>query len=168
VTTLRKLLDRHYMIRQHHFGDIVRMRAEALHTLNPTNDQVDLLVRHHHRHAVALGSHYYNLAATAHGFPHVHKFPPVHMNPRHVTNAIVQAQGDNIPGVIQGLVLSGAREVVMATSALDPNADGWDRIAEPGACQYCRIQQGPGGDSFPAHYNCECIAAPRFREKSNG
>lgn len=64
--------------------------------------------------------------------------------------------------------LNGARNTVTATVARDPNATGWERLIEPGACSYCSSQAAkgpfkPGNTSFRAHDNCNCLAMPALR-----
>jgi hypothetical protein len=166
VVNKRKALDQYYVTQHHALGDIVWMKAAALQTLNLKDEHVNRLVMHHHVHAVALGSRYYNLAAVSHGHKPLRHFPDVSLNSRHIDNALAKARDStngDIPGAIHTLVMSGARNAVIRAAILDPAAEGWDRVPEPGACDFCTGQAGPGGDSFPAHYNCNCIASPRFR-----
>jgi hypothetical protein len=64
--------------------------------------------------------------------------------------------------------LNGARNTVTAAVARDPNAAGWERLIEPGACSYCSAQAAkgpfkPGNTSFRAHDNCACLAMPVLR-----
>jgi hypothetical protein len=149
MTSIRSLLDKHYMVHQHVLGDMVAAKASALPRVTPDNE------------AVALGSRYYGMASVAHGHGSFSRFPDMPISDDHIMNAI--RKSDNVPGALHTLVLSGARDVIIKSSLIDMSSDGWDRIAEPGACDFCRAQTG-GGEVFPTHYNCECIAAPKFKE----
>lgn len=64
--------------------------------------------------------------------------------------------------------LDSARETVRANSLRDPRARGWERVTNPGACDFCVDLANRGAayseDSadFEAHDGCNCIAAPAF------
>jgi hypothetical protein len=162
MTSIRSLLDKHYMVHQHVLGDMVAAKASALPRVTPDNERaVVMLVHGLYRKAVALGSRYYGMASVAHGHGSFSRFPDMPISDDHIMNAI--RKSDNVPGALHTLVLSGARDVIIKSSLIDMSSDGWDRIAEPGACDFCRAQTG-GGEVFPTHYNCECIAAPKFKE----
>lgn len=155
------------MAHQHALGDLVMAKASVLGQVSATSDQVRLLINHHYGHAVAMGARYYNLASVAAGHNGLVRFPSVAISPDHIDNALAKAGGNNLPGAIQSLVLGGARHTIIAASAMDPTSTGWDRMPEPGACDFCTSKSGPGGPDFPAHYNCNCIAAPVFKEVVN-
>lgn len=58
------------------------------------------------------------------------------------------------------------RDTILANTRLDPDAAGWRRIANPGACGFCRMLAGRGAVykratvQFASHENCFCSAQP--------
>jgi hypothetical protein len=75
---------------------------------------------------------------------------------------------NTLSGAGARFALNGARNTVTGAVANDPNATGWERLLEPGACSYCTAQaaKGPfssGNTSFRAHDNCACLAMPVLR-----
>jgi hypothetical protein len=76
-------------------------------------------------------------------------------------------------GAAARFVLNGARNTVTAAVANDPDASGWERLVEPGACSYCTAQAvkgpfKPGNRGFRAHDNCTCLAVPVFKGDKSG
>jgi hypothetical protein len=75
---------------------------------------------------------------------------------------------NTLSGAGARFALNGARNTVIATVARDPNALGWERLIEPGACSYCSSQAAkgpfkPGNTGFRAHDYCSCLALPVLR-----
>jgi hypothetical protein len=64
--------------------------------------------------------------------------------------------------------LEGGRDTITESTAADPAAVGWQRVASANACDFCTelADQGfTGGEdavSFPAHGLCSCTAEPAF------
>lgn len=74
-----------------------------------------------------------------------------------------------VAGAAGRLVLSGGRDVVLASVGADGAAAGWRRIASGGACEFCAMLAGRGpvykGErtaDFQAHDHCACSAEPVF------
>jgi hypothetical protein len=64
--------------------------------------------------------------------------------------------------------LNGGRDTVIATSLSDPDAIGWERLTDPGACSYCvqNAARGPftgNQTDFHPHDYCGCVAVPLFK-----
>jgi len=65
-------------------------------------------------------------------------------------------------------VLAAPRETIARATDRDPQAVGWQRVARPGACSFCRMLTGRGGvyrrDTvhFASHGKCNCGAAPSW------
>jgi hypothetical protein len=67
--------------------------------------------------------------------------------------------------------LNGARNTILAAVAHDPDATGWERMIEPGACSYCAMQAAkgpfkPGQMGFRAHDYCKCLPVPVLQGRS--
>jgi hypothetical protein len=148
---------------QNVLGDSVFAAASAI----PTS-KVPLLVKSRYPHSVAMGARFFNLMSVASGNSGLVKFPHVTLAPDHISNALAKAGPGQLAGAAQALVLSGGRDLITQASEIDPFCDGWDWISEPDACDYCAGRAGPGTGSFNAHYNCGCIARPRFGGKTDG
>lgn len=69
--------------------------------------------------------------------------------------------------------LEGPRQTITTASARDPRAAGWQRVARPGACRFCRLLAGRGAVykettvHFAAHGGakggeCNCTAVPSW------
>jgi hypothetical protein len=69
--------------------------------------------------------------------------------------------------------LEGSRQTVMRSTHRDPQASGWQRVARPGACRFCRLLEGRGAvykeatAHFAAHGGakggeCNCAAVPSW------
>ena len=69
-----------------------------------------------------------------------------------------------LSGAGQRLTMKGGRDVIQSTAARDPEAKGWARIADPGACDFCQVLSGRGAVykertvDFRAHDHCSCTA----------
>jgi hypothetical protein len=159
MSKLHSVATDHYMNTQRILGDHVFSAASVI----PAGKAHDL-VASRYSHSVALASRFYNLMSVASGNSGMKKFPSMSIAPEHIDNALSKAGPGQLPGAVQALVLSGGRDLITQTSLLDPLAEGWDWITEPGACDYCRSRSGSGSGDFKAHYSCGCIASPRFRE----
>ena len=75
---------------------------------------------------------------------------------------------NTLSGAAARFTLNGARNTITAAVANDPEAEGWDRLTEPGACSYCVSQAAkgpfkPGNTGFRAHDYCHCLAVPIFK-----
>lgn len=74
-----------------------------------------------------------------------------------------------LQGASTRLVLSGGRETIATTAGIDPDAQGWERIVEPGSCGFCAMLAGRGGVyksstvDFRAHDHCRCLAQVVFK-----
>lgn len=72
-------------------------------------------------------------------------------------------------GTAGRVTLNGGRAAIVASVGADPAAQGWQRIASGGACDFCRMlaSRGPAYKSdrtasFEAHDHCACSAEPVF------
>jgi hypothetical protein len=69
---------------------------------------------------------------------------------------------------LQTRVADWARATIIGSSLADPGADGWQRVASPTACAFCRMLAGRGAVyseasvDFAAHDKCLCSATPAF------
>ena len=61
-----------------------------------------------------------------------------------------------------------ARETIINSIDADPAGYGWQRVARPGACKFCRMLAGRGGVYtrksvwFASHDSCNCGACPSW------
>jgi hypothetical protein len=75
---------------------------------------------------------------------------------------------DALLGAAERMILMGGRDTVTDASVQDPVAEGWERIATAGACDFCTMLAGRGAvykedtADFQAHDHCGCVAAPVF------
>lgn len=66
------------------------------------------------------------------------------------------------------------RDTILGNRNRDPDAVGWKRIANPGACKFCVMLAGRGTVyrsktvRFASHENCFCSAAPVFGKDDVG
>lgn len=65
--------------------------------------------------------------------------------------------------------IDGGRDTILATTAADSQAVGWERVASGNACAFCQMLAGRGavytedsGD-FASHDGCNCSAEPVYR-----
>lgn len=74
-----------------------------------------------------------------------------------------------ILGGVTKRIANAGRGTVIGSSVADPVADGWQRLASPGSCGFCRMLAGRGAVyreetvNFGAHDNCLCQSAPAFK-----
>src|SRR5690625_2509458 len=75
-------------------------------------------------------------------------------------------------GGLQRRIKNVGRETVMGSSIQDPQADGWQRIAQSDACLFCQMLAGRGdvyGEEttadFAAHDWCSCEATVAWRNR---
>lgn len=72
--------------------------------------------------------------------------------------------------VTQKLVADMHRDTIKLSSTRDPNARGWGRFTEPGACDFCLMLSARGGVyteatvRFGSHDHCHCLAGPVWNE----
>lgn len=65
-------------------------------------------------------------------------------------------------------VLGAARETVRRNSFIDPRGTGFQRVARPGACDFCLMLVGRGAvykketAFFASHGDCNCAAVPSW------
>ena len=77
----------------------------------------------------------------------------------------------NLDGELEMLVADGFRETVVGNTREDPDAVGWKRHANPGACKFCLMLAAKGAvytedtARFATHPNCYCIAGPAIGHK---
>lgn len=73
-------------------------------------------------------------------------------------------------GVAQKLVADMSRDTVKISTDRDPQAHGWARFTEPGACDFCLMLSSRGGVytsatvRFGSHDHCHCLAGPIWAE----
>jgi hypothetical protein len=71
-----------------------------------------------------------------------------------------------LAGVVQIETARPFRDTITQNARLDPDAAGWRRIANPGACKMCRMLADRGAVykratvQFATHENCYCSAQP--------
>lgn len=72
-------------------------------------------------------------------------------------------------GVAETLVLDTGRTAILDAVQADPEAKGWARLVEPGACAFCLLLATRGAvykaeetADFQAHPSCRCHAEPVF------
>lgn len=70
-----------------------------------------------------------------------------------------------LEGPVIRYTLEGGRNTIIESVAADPQAVGWQRIARPDACKFCRFLMSNGAvyktadtGSFAAHQDCKCVA----------
>lgn len=75
---------------------------------------------------------------------------------------------DLLEGAMSRQVLGVSRETVSENVRRDPQAAGWQRIAQPDGCDFCVMlsQRGAvykrGTADFASHDNCRCAALPSW------
>ena len=63
-------------------------------------------------------------------------------------------------------VLEPPRLTIVQSTAADPRARGWERVARPGACDFCVLLTKRGAvyteatAKFESHGHCHCVSAP--------
>lgn len=69
---------------------------------------------------------------------------------------------------VQREVAAGFRDTVTSNAVADPDAQGYQRFARPGACKFCLMLAERGAVysettvGFAAHRSCHCVTAPSF------
>lgn len=75
---------------------------------------------------------------------------------------------NNLSGALQLVVTDAYMGTIGGSSIADPAARGWQRVANVGACDFCRMLEGRGevyseaGVLFGAHDHCGCSGEPAF------
>lgn len=83
------------------------------------------------------------------------------VSPDDWSNVIPAAQGG-----LQRRLADVARETIMNASIRDTEAEGWQRVARPGACSFCVMVASRGvvyresSARFASHDHCFCTAVP--------
>lgn len=78
-----------------------------------------------------------------------------------------------IAGGLQRRIWDKARKVITDSSVIDPESRGWQRLAGPGSCGFCRMLESRGGVytsetvKFGSHDNCTCVATPAWKFEPN-
>lgn len=73
-----------------------------------------------------------------------------------------------LSSAMSGYVLQPGRETIARSADRDPKASGWQRIARPDGCGFCRMlaQRGAvykwSSVDFGAHDDCNCASAPSW------
>lgn len=73
-----------------------------------------------------------------------------------------------INGGLQLIVGDAYRETIMGSSIADPAAQGWARVADANACEFCTLLASRGATyseasaDFASHAHCGCTAEPEF------
>jgi hypothetical protein len=74
-----------------------------------------------------------------------------------------------LQGASSRMVMLGGRDTVTSAAALDPAAEGWERVIQPGSCGFCAMLAGRGAvykagtADFRAHDHCHCVARVVFK-----
>lgn len=91
-----------------------------------------------------------------------------HFLPEQPADAASGMARDALRGASTRMVMMGGRDTVTATAHQDPEARGWERVINPGACGFCAMLAGRGAVykastvDFRAHDHCHCVARPVF------
>ena len=74
-----------------------------------------------------------------------------------------------ISGGMQRRIVNVARSTITTSTSLDPQAEGWQRIARGTGCGFCQMLAGRGAvykssgvADFASHDHCHCQAVPAF------
>lgn len=102
-------------------------------------------------------------------------FGPLNTEPVTVDGAVVdpfrarwETARTQLGGVTEKLVADQGRDAVITAVQQDPEAKGWARVAEPGACAFCAMLATRGAvykkdtADFQSHDHCRCIPEPVF------
>jgi hypothetical protein len=78
---------------------------------------------------------------------------------------------NNISGAGARFAMGGGRDTIIRASLSDPEAIGWERLTDPGACAYCtqNAARGPftgNQTDFHPHDYCGCVAVPLFKGRN--
>lgn len=73
-----------------------------------------------------------------------------------------------VEGGMTKRIANASRDVIMGATLDDPAAQGWQRIARPGACYFCQMLAGRGAIyteasvDFASHDDCLCGVVPAW------
>jgi hypothetical protein len=76
---------------------------------------------------------------------------------------------DGMSGASTRMIMMGGRDTVTGATAVDPFAEGWERVIQPGSCGFCAMLAGRGAVykestvDFRAHDSCHCVARAVFK-----
>jgi hypothetical protein len=90
--------------------------------------------------------------------------------PPEVTTLNLETAQVRTEAAAQKLVADMHRDTIKLSTARDPNARGWGRFTEPGACDFCLMLSARGGVytaatvRFGSHDHCHCLAGPVWNE----
>lgn len=90
---------------------------------------------------------------------------PIKASPPDLAAALARTEG-----AAQKLVADMSRDTIKLSTTRDPNARGWARFTEPGACDFCLMLSARGGVytsasvRFGSHDHCHCLAGPVWDE----
>lgn len=81
--------------------------------------------------------------------------------------AAMQTALVRVGGSVTRQVLKGGRDALVLSSGEDPRAQGWTRITDGNACDFCtglagQVFRGESAAEFEAHDHCGCGAEPSF------
>lgn len=142
------------------------------------NDVLPTLVQTYGSASVAIAADWYDEARVAQGVPgRFTAVPAVLRNPN--THILVgwalsealdpESALSLVIGGVTKRIANAARDTIQGSAVADPRADGWQRLASPGSCEFCRMIAQRGAVfteatvKFGAHDNCLCQAAPAFK-----
>jgi len=166
--------------------------SDGWHTLGPL---VNGIIANHYSATAANAAEYYVNSRVISGFGHIQvpgqdpdadyirtvvdamgpgKF--FSFLPEHGEDGASAMAADALRGASTRMVMMGGRDTVAHAVLIDPIAEGWERVIEPGACGFCAMLAGRGAVykedtvKFRAHDHCHCIARAVFRgqESVNG
>lgn len=142
------------------------------------NELLPPLIRTYGQAAATLAADWYDEARAAAEVPGTFTALPVGLDDQG-SNALAQwaaSTGTDTASVLslaaggtQRRILSWSRQTVMSASLTDPAAEGWQRVASPTACGFCRMLADRGAVfsessvDFGAHDHCSCGAVAAFK-----
>lgn len=142
------------------------------------NDVLPMLIATYGDAAVAIATDWYDEARMASDVPGAFRaIPPPARDPG--VRALIgwslseaTSLDTVLPLVVGGVtkrIANAARDSVQGSAVADPRSDGWQRLATPGSCDFCRMIAQRGAVfrestvNFGAHDSCLCQAAPAFK-----
>lgn len=142
---------------------------------------VPLLVDKYGEEAAVYAAEWYDEVRAAEGVPGRFRARPAPLaGPERIEQTVRRAAGElfgtapelMLPAVLDKVtkyVLEPGRQTIVDSTRRDPRASGWQRVARPGACNFCRMLAARGGvykeDTafFAAHPGrCYCAAVPSW------
>jgi hypothetical protein len=141
---------------------------------------VPLLVSEYGDEAAVYAAEWYDEVRAAEGVPGRFRARPAPLaGPERVEQTVRRAAGElfgttpelMLPAVLDKVtkyVLEPGRQTIVDSTARDPRAVGWQRVARAGGCDFCRMLAGRGGvykertASFAAHGHCNCASVPSW------